>query len=199
MMNNPTTGYQPLADDDYKMQVYVSSLKGLLKPFKSKGELELLESNARAAREMMEPLMRRLIQSARRYPVRQLPLIFTIGPAPSGANFLRWRNQQNNKTGTPAFCHLIGDPKVPQRARDTLLEIEKDRIVFNMQMSVLTFIIRQARECQEKVEQAERLHMGLLTVPRLCSTGIPPNGASRFIHTHPQQIGPAAQSCLHSH
>ncbi|HHW9302639.1 TPA: DUF3158 family protein, partial [Salmonella enterica] len=51
MMNNPTTGYQPLADDDYKMQVYVSSLKGLLKPFKSKGELELLESNARAARE----------------------------------------------------------------------------------------------------------------------------------------------------
>ncbi len=165
MMNNPTTGYQPLADDDYKMQVYVSSLKGLLKPFKSKGELELLESNARAAREMMEPLMRRLIQSARRYPVRQLPLIFTIGPAPSGANFLRWRNQQNNKTGTLAFCHLIGDPKVPQRARDTLLEIEKDRIVFNMQMSVLTFIIRQARECQEKVEQAERLHMGLLTLP----------------------------------
>ena len=54
---------------------------------------------------------------------------------------------------------------MPQRARDTLLEIEKDRIVFNMQMSVLTFIIRQARECQEKVEQAERLHMELLTLP----------------------------------
>lgn len=94
--------------------------------------------------------MQRLIQSARRYPVRQLPLIFTIGPAPSGANFLRWRNQQNNKSGTPAFCNLIGDPKIPQRARDALLEIERDRIVFNMQMSVLTFIIRQARECQEK-------------------------------------------------
>lgn len=31
MMNNPTTGYQPLVDDDYKMQVYVSSLKGLLR------------------------------------------------------------------------------------------------------------------------------------------------------------------------
>jgi len=153
-MNNPITGYQSLADEDYKMLAYVSSLKGLLKPFKSKGELEL------SVREMMEPLMQRLIQSARRYPVRQLPLIFTIGPAPSGANFLRWRNQQNNKSGTPAFSNLIGDPKIPQRARDALLEIERDRIVFNMQMSVLTFIIRQARECQEKMEQAEKLYQG---------------------------------------
>ncbi|EEJ4192972.1 DUF3158 family protein [Salmonella enterica subsp. diarizonae] len=160
MMNNPITGYQSLADEDYKMLAYVSSLKGLLKPFKSKGELELLESNARNVREMMEPLMQRLIQSARRYPVRQLPLIFTIGPAPSGANFLRWRNQQNNKSGTPAFSNLIGDSKIPQRARDALLEIERDRIVFNMQMSVLTFIIRQARECQEKMEQAEMLYQG---------------------------------------
>ncbi|EHB39530.1 hypothetical protein SEENIN0B_04829 [Salmonella enterica subsp. enterica serovar Infantis str. SARB27] len=82
MMHNPITGYQSLADEDYKMLAYVSSLKGLLKPFKSKGELELLESNARSVREMMEPLMQRLIQSARRYPVRQLPLIFAIGPAP---------------------------------------------------------------------------------------------------------------------
>lgn len=160
MMNNPITGYQSLADEDYKMLAYVSSLKGLLKPFKSKGELELLESNARSVREMMQPLMQRLIQSARRYPVRQLPLIFTIGPAPSGANFLRWRNQQNNKSGTPAFSNLIGDPKIPQRARDALLEIERDRIVFNMQMSVLTFIIRQARECQEKMNQAEMLYQG---------------------------------------
>lgn len=159
-MNNPITGYQSLVDEDYKMLAYVSSLKGLLKPFKSKGELELLESNARSVREMMEPLMQRLIQSARRYPVRQLPLIFTVGPAPSGANFLRWRNQQNNKSGTPAFSNLISDPKIPQRARDALLEIERDRIVFNMQMSVLTFIIRQARECQEKMEQAEKLYHG---------------------------------------
>lgn len=37
MMNNPITGYQSLADEDYKMLAYVSSLKGLLKPFKSKG------------------------------------------------------------------------------------------------------------------------------------------------------------------
>ncbi|SUG95077.1 Uncharacterised protein [Salmonella enterica subsp. enterica] len=37
MINNPITGYQPLADEDYKMLAYVSSLKGLLKPFKSKG------------------------------------------------------------------------------------------------------------------------------------------------------------------
>lgn len=37
MMNNPVTGYQSLTDEDYKMLAYVSSLKGLLKPFKSKG------------------------------------------------------------------------------------------------------------------------------------------------------------------
>lgn len=57
-------------------------LIGLLKPFKSKGELELLGSNARSVRGMVEPLMQRLIQIVRIYLVRQLPLIFTVGPAP---------------------------------------------------------------------------------------------------------------------
>ncbi len=36
MINNPITGYQPLADEDYKMLLRLLA-KGLLKPFKSKG------------------------------------------------------------------------------------------------------------------------------------------------------------------
>jgi hypothetical protein len=157
MRNNVYRGYVALAYEDYNPIAYKTSLKGLLKPFKGKGELQQLEENTKDAREIMGGIRQRLIQSATSYPIRMLPLIFTLGPAPSGAVFLRWRNQQNNKSGLPAFGEIIQNPVIPTFTRDLLLEIEKDRIVFNMQMSALTFIIRQARECQEKFSAAERL------------------------------------------
>ncbi|EPW1515842.1 hypothetical protein ACVVJ5_004840, partial [Salmonella enterica subsp. diarizonae serovar 48:r:z] len=36
----------------------------------------------------------------------------------------------------------------------------------------------------------DKFHHDDIPVPRLCSTGIPPNGASRFIITYPQKIHP---------
>jgi hypothetical protein len=76
------------------------------------------------------------------------------GPARSGAVFLRWRNTQNNRSGLPAWQALVQNPTLPPEAREALLTIERDRILFNMQMSVLTFILRQSRECTLKLAQA---------------------------------------------
>lgn len=146
-------GYIPLADDDYNLPAYQTLLKSLLRV----REPVTLAQDATAARENLYPLQTRILQRAWRYPVRYLPLLLCRGPARSGANFLRWRNQENNRSGTLAWRELMQSPDLPQPVREALLQIEQDRIVFNMQMSIVTFILRQTRECSQKMAEARTL------------------------------------------
>ncbi|EAS1759907.1 DUF3158 family protein [Salmonella enterica] len=143
-------GYIPLADEDYNCIAHESALKSLLRV----REPAALALDATAARECLHPLQTRILQRAWRFPVRYLPLLLCRGPARSGASFLRWRNQENNRSGTQAWTELMLSPELPQPAREALLQIERDRIVFNMQMSIVTFILRQTRECMQKMTEA---------------------------------------------
>ncbi|TKV11711.1 DUF3158 family protein, partial [Citrobacter sp. wls619] len=70
---------------------------------------------------------------------------------------LRWRNQQNNRSGIPGWQSLVQDDSLPLAVREALLAIERDRIVFNMQMSICTFVLRQIRECSVKMTEAENI------------------------------------------
>ncbi|MNF06624.1 hypothetical protein D3C80_2066160 [compost metagenome] len=64
-----------------------------------------------------------------------------------------------------AWQELMQSPKLPPQAREALLQIERDRIVFNMQMSILTFILRQCRECAKKITDADTLAASFLPSP----------------------------------
>lgn len=141
-------GYRALSDADWL--AYESCLKGLLRV----REPQALEHSATEAAANLHQIQTLIIHRAWRWPLRYLPLMLCRGPARSGANFLRWRNQQNNRSGTPGWQALTGDASLPQAVRKALLVIERDRIVFNMQMSVCTFILRQIRECSGKIEDA---------------------------------------------
>ncbi|HCA9702781.1 TPA: type IV conjugative transfer system coupling protein TraD [Klebsiella variicola subsp. variicola] len=112
MMNNPITGYQSLADEDYKMLAYVSSLKGLLKPFKSKGEQELLESNARNVREMMEPLAELLIAQ----DIRRGDTVIVFDPK-GDADLLRRVWAEAHRAGRESVFWLfhLGWPEISAR------------------------------------------------------------------------------------
>ncbi|WDU70333.1 type IV conjugative transfer system coupling protein TraD [Klebsiella variicola] len=112
MMNNPITGYQSLADEDYKMLAYVSSLKGLLKPFKCKGELELLESNARNVREMMEPLAELLIAQ----DIRRGDTVIVFDPK-GDADLLRRVWAEAHRAGRESVFWLfhLGWPEISAR------------------------------------------------------------------------------------
>lgn len=153
-------GYIPLTDEDYNLAAYESSLKSLLRV---REPVELAQ-DATAIRGRLQQVQTRLLQRAWRFPVRYLPLLLCRGPARSGANFLRWRNQENNRSGTQAWMELMQSPELPQSVREALLQIERDRIVFNMQMSVITFILRQTRECSQKIAEANRVAENIPTI-----------------------------------
>lgn len=141
-------GYRALSADDWL--AYESCLKGLLRV----REPQALARFATEAEATLHQIQQRLLHRAWRWPLRQLPIMLCRGPARSGAVFLRWRNQQNNRSGVPAWQALVQNPALPQAVREALFAIERDRILFNMQMSVTTFILRQIRECSLKLADA---------------------------------------------
>ncbi|SUG49776.1 Protein of uncharacterised function (DUF3158) [Salmonella enterica subsp. arizonae] len=94
-------------------------------------------------------------------PVRQLPLIFYHRPGTVRRELFALAEPAEQQIRHPGIQQPdLAIPKSRSAPETPLLEIERDRIVFNMQMSVLTFIIRQARECQDKMEQVEILYKG---------------------------------------
>ncbi|MDN8554981.1 DUF3158 family protein [Citrobacter werkmanii] len=146
--SDSVTEYRALSGADWL--AYESSLKGLLRV----REPVLLAQYATEAAATLHQIQTLILHRAWRWPLQYLPLLLCRGPARSGATFLRWRNQQNNRSGTAAWLALVQDVSLPQAVRDALLAIERDRIVFNMQMSVTTFIQRQIRECSVKMTDA---------------------------------------------
>lgn len=140
--------YQALSVSDWL--AYESCTKDLLRV----REPERLARYATDAKASLHQIQTLVLNRAWRWPLQYLPLMLCRGPARSGADFLRWRNQQNNRSGTKAWQILMQDASVSLVVRNALLAIERDRIVFNMQMSVLTFILRQIRECSVKMTDA---------------------------------------------
>ncbi|WMY72515.1 DUF3158 family protein [Buttiauxella selenatireducens] len=152
-MTQPETnpGYRQLSPRDW--HAYESSLKGLLRV----REPQALGRHATEAAGTLHQIQTLVLHRSWRWPLQYLPLMLCRGPARSGANFLRWRNQQNTRSGTVTWQALIQDPQWPQEMRDALLAIECDRVMFNMQMSVTTFILRQIRECRVKMTDARQV------------------------------------------
>jgi hypothetical protein len=135
-----------LSDDDYQYCARKSSLKGLLKAFKGKGELTSLEDELRETRSMLQQLQPPLKQAVQNLPVRDLPLVLCCNPARSGVSYLRWRNLDNNRSGSAALQEVLEWPDTSDALQDALLGLEYQRQVLNMQISVVTFMLQRVRQ-----------------------------------------------------
>lgn len=151
--------YKSIGYEDYTRVGYVSSIKGLLKPFKSKRQLEILLENLLQAREELKPIHKKLARSAQSsFPVKYFPILFRESKSQSGALFLRWRNHQNNKDGMPVLVNIFENENTSDKAKEIFREMEIDRISLNMQMSILSTMIRQVRDCIKKIEVIDELY-----------------------------------------
>lgn len=132
-----------LSDEDYQCCARKSSLKGLLKAFKGKGELTNLEEELRETQSRLQQLQPRLKQAVQDLPVRYLPLVLCNNPARSGVSYLRWRNLDNNRSGSAALQEILELPDSSEALQEALLGIEHQRQVLNMQISVVTFMLQR--------------------------------------------------------
>ena len=150
--------YRPLEPADFSALKHAPYLKGLLKPFKGKGEWEAWASECEALREGVIVLAQRVLAQATAYPFNLLPVVLAPQATGAGTTFLRWRMFDRSQMGVALWEALIASPSTPAALLADLYALELERIALNFQVSLTHTLARQARECARKAARAETLY-----------------------------------------
>ncbi|CRM57260.1 DUF3158 family protein [Pseudomonas sp. 25 R 14] len=153
----PPESLELLTPEAYRHLEHATSLKGLLKPFKGKGELEQLAQVASVIQVQLGQLMEALVQRASQPPYSLLDMRLVLQNTRAGSRFLRWRTRDYARMGVVVWERQISNHALPQRVREGLGHFESERIALNLQMSVMHSLHRQATSCATKMASAERL------------------------------------------
>lgn len=152
------TAFQPLQQEAFQRLQQAASLKGLLKPFKGKGELAQFADLCRAQESELKALAQQVLNQARQYPFTMVPVRLTEQNTLAGTQFLRWQRVTDRRMGVGVWAEMMASARTPESLLQDLYAIELQRITLNMQMSLLHSIGKQAAECVEKMGQAEAAH-----------------------------------------
>jgi len=148
--------FQPLEQAAFRRLEHSAYLKGLLKPFKGKGSLETWANQCMALRDaMMGVAQQHILPQARAYPFSLLGVQLAQQTTGAGTTFLRWRNLDRSAMGVALWQQVMANPATPATLMDDLYAIEEQRIVLNMQISLLHTLARQANDCVNKMADAE--------------------------------------------
>lgn len=152
--------FRSLEQADFMKLQHAASLKGLLRPFKGKGTLEAWASECTALRDALIDLaQRQVLSQAGRHPFHLLSVELAQQTTGAGTAFLRWRRHDRSAMGVALWRELMASAATPVNLLDDLHAIEQQRVVLNMQISLLHALARQARECASKLAQAEETHL----------------------------------------
>ncbi|GHU04825.1 integrase [Betaproteobacteria bacterium] len=151
--------FTALEQTDFQKLEQAAYLKGLLRPFKGKGALATWASQCLSLRDgLMALAQTHVLPQARRYPFSLLPVQLAQQNTGAGTTFLRWRKLDHSSMGVALWEELLASAATPTPLIDDLYAIEQQRIVLNMQISLLHTLARQAMDCASKMEKAGALY-----------------------------------------
>jgi len=156
--------FQALEQPAFRGLEHAAYLKGFLKPFKGKGSLETWANQCRTLRDAMMGLAEhQILPQARGYPFSLLGVQLAQQHTGAGTTFLRWRNPDRSSMGVALWQQVMLNPSTPVTLMDDLYAIEQQRIVLNMQISLLHTLARQASDCANKMADAESVYLRRMT------------------------------------
>jgi len=147
--------FHPLQQSAFQGLQQSASLKGLLKPFKGKGELDQFAEQCRVLEVGLKELAQEVLAQVRRPPFTLLPVRLIEQNTQAGTTFLRWQHVATRKMGVGVWAEMIGQARTPASMLQDLHALELQRITLNMQISLIHSIGKQAAECAEKMGQAQ--------------------------------------------
>jgi len=139
----------------YQKLKLFASLKGFLKPFKGKGDFELLQQQALELREALNQFVRDMALLTQSPPWSLLNIELRSHASYIGTIFLRWRSRDKQKMGVWLWEEQMLDPKTPECLLEELHAIEQMRITINMQVSITQNLLKLASENLEKTLHAD--------------------------------------------
>ncbi|MGL4667388.1 MAG: DUF3158 family protein [Saezia sp.] len=150
--------FEPLQQEAFQIIKHGAFLKGLLKPFKGKGDMEEWASVCEGLRDkLISMAQKQVIRQTQSYPFSMLPVQLTLQTTGTGTTFLRWRNADKSLMGVALWEQMMASITTPSNLMAELYAIEQQRIVLNMQISLMHTLMRQARECAAKMQSAEEV------------------------------------------
>ena len=162
------TAFRPLASGDFRALEHAASLKGLLKPFKGKGELlQWSYDCARLRDALMDLAQRRVLDQATTYPFNALRVQLGRQKTSSGTVLLRWRAVDRSAMGVAIWAALVGDPRTPPALLPDLLGLEHQRVTLNMQISLVHTLSRHAEMCAGHMARADEAFLARTAHPQL--------------------------------
>jgi hypothetical protein len=156
----PGRRFVPLEQSAFLSLEQAPSLKGLLRPFKGKGSLETWASQCLTLRDgLIELVQREVLTQARAHPFNRLDVQLAQQTTGAGTAFLRWRKPDRSVMGVRLWQELIARPSLSASLLDDLYAMEQQRVVLNLQVSLLHTLTRQARDCAGKLGRAEAVYL----------------------------------------
>ncbi len=156
----PQRYFRPLEQPAFMRLEHAGYLKGLLRPFKSKGALEDWASLCFELRDSLISLaQQQVLAQAGGHPFHLFPVELAQQKTGAGTTFLRWRKPDRSAMGVQLWRGLMSSPAMPANLIDDLLALELQRVALNMQISMLHSLGRQAQACASKMAQAEEAYL----------------------------------------
>ena len=130
------------------------SLKQLFSELDSVQQYELLAESLATVREALMLQQNEMLQNVRKSELSVLPIHMIRDKASSsGGTFLRCF--QASKTGDAVLNPVFNNPQLSSDLRQKLVSAEKERILINLQVSVLNFMMRQVSSAVDKIKEIE--------------------------------------------
>jgi len=108
------TRFQPLQSEAFQRLQQAASLKGLLKPFKGKGELDQFAELCRAQESGLKALAQEVLGQARQYPFTLVPVRLIEQNTHCGTLFLRWQRVTDRRMGVGVWAEMLDSPRTPE-------------------------------------------------------------------------------------
>lgn len=152
--------YSLIPEDFYRDFATKHNINGLMRNFfgqmASVEGINALHEQLREARDGFIQDYPTFIHNVTKSLVSTLPLILYRDTASSANSaYLRWRNVENTQSGQNAWEEIVSNPKYSRQVRESLVQIEKERLVMNLQVAALTKMMRQLAKCAEQMREIE--------------------------------------------
>lgn len=154
--------YRIIPDDMYKSIAMKHNLNAILRDiFKYIGsakELHRLHAEMNNVRQSFVDYQPDMIAAMTNSPVGTLPLwLLRDKTSSNNVPILRWRNVITKRNGNLAWCDILENDHYAPEVKKALLQIEKERLLLSLQLSLLNHIVRQLETYAIKMDELEKI------------------------------------------
>lgn len=137
-------------------------LRAAFSMVENKNDCRELADQAESIRETLINIQPTIMNNVKDNVLRHLPLYFIRDGNRSGAKYLRWRNMGGKSTGDLVLHNTLNEPRIELPIKLNLISAERERLLFNVQMQLLTDFVQNFNRLAERFDELDKLEQEIV-------------------------------------